>query len=71
MSQNKFKVGDLVQYHIRYNGTPVKKGVGIVITVHDVTDATYDKQERFVYDILSQTEQAELIVQPHHLKKIK
>lgn len=71
MSQNKFKIGDLVEYSYKLpNNTPIN-GVGIVYTIHDITDGIYDTQQRFVYEILSTSAESNPIVKPNQMKKIK
>jgi hypothetical protein len=71
MSQNKFKIGDLVEYSYKLpNNTPIN-GVGIVYTIHDITDGIYDTQQRFVYEILSNSAESNPIVKPNQMKKIK
>jgi hypothetical protein len=67
MSQKRFKVGDLVEYNFHKRIS----GIGIIVAVHDVTDAIYDTKQRLYYEIFSQTEEKMPIIEGCHLKKIK
>ena len=71
MSQNKFKIGDLVEYSYILPSNVAINGIGIVYTIHDVTDGIYDTQQRFVYEILSTSAESNPIVKPNQVRKIK
>lgn len=70
MSQNKFKIGDLVEYSYKEPNRTIK-GIGVIYVIHDITDGIYHTRQRFVYEILAPQEERMPVLQEYDLKKIK